>query len=422
MQFMNIKLRFPRSLIVRLGFLFILILFSVAILYTTNQNALNARALADQSLRNTALALSAAAESALTARGRDAVEELRNILSDRVVAYALIADGDGVILYHTNERLVGSKMQDMPLKIDDIAAGKGEWIKLGTGMSAYAFYSLYHMPDGGTKVLRLVLHTRSAELIIIRADRQWWVVGGILLLLWTFGILLDWIFIRQIRLEEEMEREKQLGLIGQMSAVLAHEIRNALGSVKGYVQYLNEKTAPSDPRKGVFALVLQGTARIESLVSELLVFARKEEYRRETISLEPLLREAVFSAADAGQGGVQWGRVEGAVLADREKLLRVFVNVIRNAWEAVGGNGAGVRIEAVPKGRWIFVVVEDEGPGLTPEVEGRLFTPFFTTRTSGTGLGLTIARKLVEGMGGRITLNNRVDKKGAVATIQLVKG
>jgi hypothetical protein len=136
MQFMNIKLRFPRSLIVRLGFLFILVLFSGAILYTTYQNSLHARALADQSLRNTALALSAAAESALTARGRDTVEELRNILSDRVVAYALIADGDGVILYHTNERLVGSKMQDTPLKIDDIAAGKGEWIKLGTGMSA----------------------------------------------------------------------------------------------------------------------------------------------------------------------------------------------------------------------------------------------------------------------------------------------
>ena len=415
-------MRFPRSLIVRLGFFFILTLFSVAMIYTTYQNSLNARALADQSLRSTALALSAAAESALTARGKDTAAELKNILSDRVVAYALIADGDGVILYHTNERLVGSTMQDMPLKIDDIAAGEGEWITLGTGMSAYAFHSLYQMPDGDKKVLRLVLHTRSAELIITRADRQWWVVGGILLLLWTLGILLDRIFIRQTRLEEEMEREKQLGLIGQMSAVLAHEIRNALGSVKGYVQYLDEKTAPSDQRKGIFALVLQGTARIESLVSEMLVFAKKEEYRTETIPLAPLLREAVFSAAGDGHGGVQWGSVEGAALADREKLLRVVVNVVRNGWEAAGGDGAGVRIETMPKGRWIVVVVEDEGPGLTPEVEGRLFTPFFTTRASGTGLGLTIARKLVEGMGGRITLNNRVDQKGAVATIQLIKG
>jgi signal transduction histidine kinase len=414
-------MRLPKYFIFRIGLLLILFLFSFALLYTTYQNSLNARALADQSLQNTALALSVAAEGALAAGGGNATGELRNVLADRVVAYALIADGRGVILYHTNERLTGAKATDLPANMDDIARGKGEWVTLGTGMSAYAFHSLYQLPDGEKKVLRLVLHTQSAELIISRADRQWWVVAGILPLLWIFGILLDRIFIRQTHLEEEIEREKQLSMIGQMSAVLAHEIRNALVGVKGYVQYLDEKTPADDRRKGIFALVLQGTDRIESLVKEMLVFAKKEDYQLGTVELAPLLEEAAASSY-FGAGEVQWGKVSGAVLADREKLLRVLVNIIRNATEAAGGRRDRVHIEVRSGGKWNSILIEDEGEGLSPEAENLIFTPFFTTKMSGTGLGLTIAKKLVEGMGGKITLGNRVDKRGAVVTIQISKG
>jgi two-component system sensor histidine kinase HydH len=412
---------FPKSIIIRSGFLLLLGLFSFAILFTTYQNSQSARELADQSLLNTATALSAAARSALTSQnGKDEVEELRNILSDRVVAYALIADSDGVILYHTNERLVGTRVEGMEGKIARIVNGRGRWITLGTGVSAYAFNSLYRFPDGKQKVLRLVLHTHSAERIISRANRQWWVVIAILLLLWTFGLLLDRIFIRQVRLEEEMEREKQLGLIGQMSSVLAHEIRNALGGVKGYVQYLDEKTAPSDQRKGIFALVLQGTDRIESLVGEMLVFSKKEEYRRDIIPLEPLLKEAAFSFAGSWPGKVVWKETAGNVRADGEKLLRALVNVLRNAIEAVEEDSGNIAIEVKRKGRWMFICIEDDGHGLLPEAETKLFTPFFTTKASGTGLGLAIAKKLVEGMGGKITLRNRAEKQGAIVEIQLV--
>ncbi len=363
-------MRFSKPLIIRTGFFLLLLLFSLAMFYTTYQNSVNARVLADQSLQNTALALSAAAESALTKRDGDTAGELRNILTDRVVAYALIAGRDGVILYHTNERLAGSKVGDLPADMDNLATGKGEWITLGTGMSGYAFHSLYRLPNGAEKVLRLVLHTQSAELILSRAKRQWWVVVGTLLLLWTFGALLDRIFVRQVRLEEEMAREKQLGLIGQMSAVLAHEIRNALSSVKGYVQYLDGKTLPSDPRKGIFALVLQGTDRIEALVGEMLIFSRKEEYRREGVSLAPLLTEAASLAAGSWQGEIQWGKREGAVIADREKLLRVLINIIRNATEAMGAKGGLVHIEVKNIGRRTLICIGDEGSGIAanPEV------------------------------------------------------
>ncbi|MDZ4165010.1 MAG: ATP-binding protein [Smithellaceae bacterium] len=410
------------SLVVRMGLLALLTIFSLAILYTTFQNSLNARRLAEQALESKALALSAAAENALTARGRDTAGELRAILSDRVVAYALIAGRDGGIIYHSNERLAGTKLAAGEWIAGDISPGLGRRIILGTGAPAYAFHALCHLPTGEEKILRLVLHTQAEDLIISQADRQWWIVGGILLLLWTLGILLERIFIRQVRLEETLEREKQLGLIGQMSAVLAHEIRNALGSVKGYVQYLDEKTPPSDSRKGIFRLVLQGTDRIESLVGDLLRFSKKEEYGRESVPLKPLLLEALSSVTDAWPGGVEWGETGGAVRADREKLLGILVNGLRNALEAMGPDQGRLRIAVEPKGRWALIHIEDDGPGISPEAAAEAFTPFYTTKATGTGLGLAYAEKLTEGMGGKISLGNRPGKKGAVLTIQLPKG
>jgi len=208
-----------------------------------------------------------------------------------------------------------------------------------------------------------------------------------------------------------------------MTAVLAHEIRNALAGVKGYAQWAHEKTEDSLPAKMALAAVLQGTGRIETLVNELLLFARDEAFSLMPVDLLPVVREAIADVFASGEGqgeiAIEMNIEEGVrVKADREKLYRTLINGIRNAREAVGQGGT-IRIVASLDDRWANVSIVDDGIGLPEGKADRIFSPFFTTKTDGTGLGLAYARKVIEGMDGTIALNNRPDADGAVLTIRL---
>ena len=407
-------------IVLRISLAFFLILSSGAILYTTAHNDQSAQSFADQSLESTALALSSSAEMALHRRGSGADAEVREIFSDRVVAYALIADEGGKILFHTNPRRAGSILSEEekgPLSGSQKTSGRR--IILGTGLPAYEFSSPLHRTDGGTEWLRLILHTTPADRIVSDARRMWWVGTAVLLLLWTVGILFERVLTRSLRLREELEEKRQLALIGQMTAVLAHEIRNALGSIKGYAQWVDEKLEPPDPKKAGLAAVLRGTERIESLVQELLLFSRDETFKLEPLDPVPLLHEAVQSAASSWGGKVEFEKEMGILVkADKEKLRRVFLNGVRNAIQAMGKGGT-LRVSVGRDGRWVQVVMEDTGPGIPEEEISRLFTPFHTTKTDGTGLGLAYSNKVVEGMGGRISLRNRDQKRGAILSVQL---
>jgi len=406
-------------IVVRTALTALLLLVTAMIVFTTWQSARVLTALAEQSLENTALALSYAAEKAL--RSSADTGEVRQILSDRVVAYALIADSDGTILFHTNRQLAGTRLpageKAAPRRAENPT---GKRIVLGTGLPAYEYDYPLESAGKTPQMLRLVLTTASADAIVARADRMWWALGAVLALLWTLGVLFERITMRSIRLEEKMERQRQLGLIGQMTAVLAHEIRNALGSVKGSVQLVDEKVTAADPVKPALALAIQGTARIETLVNDLLIFSRDETYRLEPLDLSEVVREAARFALEGWEGTATPDELPQArIVADREKLLRVVVNALKNAREAMSGPGR-LDISIVEHGHWTTLRISDTGTGIAPEMVPRLFEPFFTTKTDGTGLGLAYAKKVVEGMRGSITLANRADGPGAVLTIRLV--
>jgi two-component system sensor histidine kinase HydH len=207
-----------------------------------------------------------------------------------------------------------------------------------------------------------------------------------------------------------------------MTAVLAHEIRNALGSVKGSVQWVDEKVPAADAAKPALALAIQGTERIETLVNDLLLFSREESYRREEFDLADLVREAARYALAGWEGETALDDLApGSIAADREKLMRVVVNALKNAVESMNGSGR-LDVSIASQGRWITLRIADTGPGIAPEAIPRLFEPFFTTKTNGTGLGLAYAKKVVEGMQGHITLTNRTDGAGAVLDIRLLSG
>ena len=409
--------------ILRIGLVIFLLISSAAIVYTTARNFRSVRILSTKTLESTAVALSSSAETALRASGDDAHSEIRDILSDRVVAYAMITTGDGKILFHTNPHMVGSYVSDKKNMKWPSTTVSGKRINLRTGLPAYEFDYILHLPDGTAQLLRLVLYTAPADSIVADARKMWWTVGVVLMLLWTAGIMLERVFTRLLRLQEYLERRSQLALIGQMTVVFAHEIRNALGSIKGYVQWVHEKLEKPDPKKDGLAVVLRGVERIESLTNDLLCFSRNEQYHIESLEPAHLISEAINAAVPSWKGTMELAVKPETLrlMGDKEKLYQVLLNGIRNAVQAMEENG-NLGILVSPDGRWVKIRIKDTGRGIPAEEIPRLFTPFHTTKTDGTGLGLAYSKKVIEGMGGRIALANREDRTGAVLTIRLPKG
>lgn len=409
-----------QSITLKAALFFFLMLSSLAILYSTLQNTRSAWQMADQALEGTGLALASTVEAELRSGDTLSESHVRRIFSDRVIAYALVADPLGRVLYHTNPDFIGKQLKEPGLK-DWLQSGQayGRRITLRTGLSAFEYNYLLHLPDGRAQLLRLVLHTFSADQIVSRAQRMWWTVGLVLLILWTLGILFEKTTSRQIRLQEELQQKNQLALIGQMTAVLAHEIRNALGSIKGYTQWTAGKMEESDPKKSGLAMVLKGTDRIESLVNDLLLFSREEHFLIEPLAVHPLIEEAIHSEIPQPDTMVELFLEPGLqVLADKEKIHRVLLNGIQNALQA-GEDRPALRIIGEAKAKGVEIRIEDSGPGIREEDLPKLFTPFFTTKTAGTGLGLAYSKKVVEGMGGEISLFNHPGKNGAVLMIKL---
>ncbi len=403
----------------RILLLTFLLLSSFAILYSTALNRRTMESLAIRSLESTAIALSFAAESALRSGDGQNDGEVRGILSDRVVAYALIAGKDGEILFHTNPGLAGTRLAEPPAGWLEEGPPFGRRVTLGTGLPAYEYNYILHRADGGPELLRVVIHTAQADRILSGARRMWLTVGFVVLLLWGLGIALDRVLARQLRMQADADRRDRLALVGRMTATLAHEIRNALGSVKGYTQWVSEKVDPSDPRKAGLDNALRAAGRIESLVNDLLSFSREETYEVARVDLAPLVRETTAMETADWRGKVEIDAHPGTfALADADKLERVVRNAVRNALEAMGNEGF-LRVVAGSAGRWAEIRVEDTGPGIPAEELPRLFTPFHTTKADGTGLGLAYSKKVIEGMAGRIDLSNREGGSGAVLGIRL---
>jgi two-component system, NtrC family, sensor histidine kinase HydH len=409
------------------GIMFLLFLFLLfttgAIIITTWQNLRSVRTVADQSIQNLATALSLSAENALRAQKIRAYDEIRRIFSDRIVAYAFIANRDGRIIYHTNPSLIGSTVEDKE-QVDAVFLSQkpaGRRTTLRTGVSVYQFNYMLRLGKGHDEVLGLVLNRSASDKVVAEAGQIWWTVAGILTGFWIIGFVLAGTLVRYTSLQEELEQRKRMALIGQMTAVLTHEIRNAIGGIKGFTQWVDEKTTIDDPRKTGLGMILKGTDRVEGLVDNLLLYSKEETFTFTEFDLTGLAREIVDARRTGWAGNIAiTGEQMVPVTADREKLERAIVNGVRNSMEAMGNTGDLV-ISIANKRQSIALSIGDTGPGIPEADLTHIFTPFFTTKTDGTGLGLAYSRKVVEGMGGQIELRNRTDKPGAILTINLPK-
>lgn len=220
---------------------------------------------------------------------------------------------------------------------------------------------------------------------------------------------------RAQRYEAALAKDDQLRALGQMSAVLGHELRNPLAALKGHAQLLEEKLQPDHPGYKGALRVVQEAKRLELLTNQVLDFARSGALNTEDVNVESLVREAI---ADSRAEPVECRFEEGVSCAlDRIKMKQVLVNLLANARQACPGE-IPVEVSTALFAQRLRLEVADRGPGLVPGDEERIFEPFVTRRVQGTGLGLALARRIVEAHGGRIFASNRPEG-GAVFSIEV---
>jgi two-component system, NtrC family, sensor histidine kinase HydH len=215
------------------------------------------------------------------------------------------------------------------------------------------------------------------------------------------AVLVRW-SLRRERAVREVEQARRLATLGQMSAVLAHEIRNPLASLKGNAQLLAMALPDGDKARAKADRVVAEATRLETLSNDLLEFAKDGELRIRDADPVALAREAADAVAP-DRIDLEVGDAPRSWPLDADKVRRVLINLLDNAAEIDDGR---VELRIDRDGRHLAIAVRDRGPGIGEADLPQIFEPFFTRRTNGTGLGLAVARRLVELHGGAIAARN----------------
>src|SRR6185369_12201032 len=211
-------------------------------------------------------------------------------------------------------------------------------------------------------------------------------------------------------IEEQLRRAEKLSTLGEMAAVLAHEIRNPLGSIRGTAEILRDDYRPGDPKYEFIEIQIKETERLNHVVEDFLRIARPHPGERKKCSLrDELATIATLVAGDARQRGVALTinnvPAEATVSADGEKLRQALLNIVINALQATPGGGS-VTITTHQVETGYEIRFQDTGIGIAAGDLEHVFEPFYTTKADGTGLGLAITRKIIEAHDGILTIES----------------
>ena len=226
--------------------------------------------------------------------------------------------------------------------------------------------------------------------------------------------------------QAEARRAERLAALGQLSAGLAHEIRNPLGVIKGSAEILNQKLGTGDAlAKELAGYIYTEVNRLSALVSRFLDFARPSRLDLRPRELTAVIEKSLKTVA--GQGAAANVTVERdyasnlpPVMLDEELCDQVFTNLFLNACQAMGDAGGILRVRiAYQAGVGVVTDIQDTGPGIAPDMKEQIFNPFVTTKKSGVGLGLAIVSKIVDAHGGSVRVVSEPGKPGACFRIVL---
>jgi len=228
------------------------------------------------------------------------------------------------------------------------------------------------------------------------------------------------------RMQESIRKAERLAGLGQLAASIAHEIRNPLGSIRGSVEILASELELVGHQAQLFDLVLKESGRINTIINDFLTFSRMRSPAPRRVECDQFLTEVALQIRQhvTNHGGSvilehEAESTDLAVSADPEQLVQVILNLALNACEAMQYAGRlTIDARTSDNGRWCEFRVTDTGPGIDAETSEEVFTPFFTTKTGGTGLGLPMVARIVDSHGGTVEIDNAPDG-GARFTVRL---
>ncbi|UFJ43396.1 PAS domain-containing protein [Brevibacillus humidisoli] len=225
-------------------------------------------------------------------------------------------------------------------------------------------------------------------------------------------------------LDQKIERNDRLAMIGQIAAGTAHEIRNPLTSIKGFLQMFQQSFTESgmERERAYTEIMLTEINRINALVSEFLLLSKPRDVQYQIVDLNIVFEEILpIVESQALLHGIDVNYASRGqlpmVVGDNELLKQVFLNICKNGIEAMGNEGVlSIHHHIDIERDLISIDIHDNGPGIPPYVIDKIFDPFFTTKEEGTGLGLAVCQKIIHDIGGQI----RVSSKGYGTTFQIL--
>lgn len=402
----------------------------------TYRNAVNA---SEDSMKLQSLGMAVSLEASLSKIGADSGNIFKTIISEgrwQGIAFLALYDKDGTTILHSNKNLIGRQVQDRSIKdVAETGISVYEYIELGTGEIVFALNFPAHIQNSET-ILRVALHTYPFYSMVRQARLQLISISILIASLWVIGFFFIRASKRSEALKLSMAEKERLAMLGEMASVLAHEIRNPLGSIKGFAQYLIEqKTEDKKQRTDCLNVIVSESKRLERLTDDLLAYVRPAAVRPEEFNLRHLIDEVVMSVIPASDNNhavntTADSNIKGIkmhidipenikVTTDREKLKQILINIIQNAVDASDGNG-DIEIESKFYEKEITISVKDNGCGIDRDTIEKIFQPFFTTKVSGTGLGLAIVQKLLKSIDGRIEVNSE-HNSGTIFKITLAR-
>ncbi|GAB4260432.1 two-component system sensor histidine kinase NtrB [Thermincola ferriacetica] len=220
----------------------------------------------------------------------------------------------------------------------------------------------------------------------------------------------------QKQLEEQMYQTEKFSAIGELAAGIAHEVRNPLTSVQGFLQLFAQNTGPEDPKKAYLEIMQKEIDRANAIVKQFLLLAKPVLPIKKGTAMDKLIEEVVcLLQVEAGRYGVEiqtnYAKGLPLVAIDREQIKQVLLNICKNGIYAMPNGGLlSIETEYEAVQNKVHVIISDTGQGIDPFTLEKIFDPFFTTRADGTGLGLTVSYKIVQNHEGKIEVWSEVGK------------
>ena len=371
--------------------------------------------LASENLRGAGLSISAAIEQ--LAAADPSFRSLARYTTPDIAYFALI-DQHGTVRFHTNPRLIGQPFSNPEREISPNGISE-QRERLGTGEEVHLLRTKIH-PDHDEYLLVLALHTYRADQVIRRARTGVTVISALTMALWGLTGSLFFMLRRDERRRREMQRREELARLGELGAVMAHEIRNPLAGIKGFAQLIECAGGMEQARLYADRIVSQ-SLRMEVLVDDLLAFAREDRGEPLPVDLAMLVQDCVtMIRMEADPERVEVAHTPQAEITVKlvsDRIMQLLLNLLKNGLQAMPDGGL-LRIELEIEKKQAIIRISDTGVGIPPENIPHIFEPFWTSKARGTGLGLALCQKVAREHGGNLAVTS-VAGSGTTFTLTL---